>query len=228
MNLSTDNFRFKGFQGTTLLDFPGRIAAILFTGGCNLRCPYCHNHMLIEDFQDLPDFCYSDLRSELGERSGFIDGLVITGGEPTLQPWLGDFIQTLHRDFPDLEIKLDTNGTRPEILKQLLALPGLTMVAMDLKTRPEDYPLSFGIQEQTILSSIELLRQWKGEREFRITCHTPFVSPEALKKIALLLGKGEKIFLQRCVGLETLTLKQAEEMARMMQEQGCSAELRGF
>ena len=122
--------KFAGIQPTSLIDFPDQIATVLFTAGCNLRCPYCHNHELIE--AELKNY-YSeaDIVEILEERQDFIDGLSITGGEPLLQPDLAGFIEKVKE--LDLLVKLDTNGMLPDRLQELVEAELLDLVAWDYK-----------------------------------------------------------------------------------------------
>lgn len=129
--------KIKGFQGTSLLDFPGRIASLIFFGGCNLCCPFCHNPTLVLDPDQYPDYPLEDLLDELRERRTFIDGVVVSGGEPTLDrelPLLLREVKAL-----GLEVKLDSNGLAPAVLAKLFAEGLVDYLALDLKTAPERY-----------------------------------------------------------------------------------------
>ena len=123
-----------GLQKTTLLDFPGHVAATVFTGGCNFRCPFCHNSGLLPSWsQEL--FTADEVLEFLTKRRGVLEGVCITGGEPSLQPDLEDFIRRI-RSLGFL-VKLDTNGSRPEVLKDLCGKGLLDYVAMDIKAGPD-------------------------------------------------------------------------------------------
>ena len=160
----------KGFQGTSLLDFPRRVASLIFYGGCNLRCPYCHNPALVEDPQQYPDIPEADVLALLKQRQGFIDGVVISGGEPTLVPDLGEFIAQIKQ--LDLLVKLDTNGLQPRVVEDLLAQNLLDFVAMDIKTAVPRYAeLSpHHVDVDALQSCVVLLKQAEIEVEFRTTC----------------------------------------------------------
>ena len=123
-----------GLQKTTLLDFPGHVAATIFTGGCNFRCPFCHNSDLL-DIDAPASLSEDEVLSFLSRRTGILEGVAITGGEPTLQPDLDDFIKRI-REF-GYQIKLDTNGCRPDVLKKLCSDGLIDYVAMDIKTCKE-------------------------------------------------------------------------------------------
>jgi len=160
----------KGFQGTSLLDYPGRIASLIFFGGCNLTCPFCHNPGLVLEPDQYPDIDAEELLEELQERRNFIDGVVITGGEPTLVPGLEDLLERIQG--LGLRIKLDTNGLAPARLRALLEWGLVDTVALDLKTRPERYgelhtgPVNLG----AVAESLRLLLTSGTDYEVRTTC----------------------------------------------------------
>ena len=131
-----------GLQKTTLLDFPGRVAATVFTGGCNFRCPFCQNSEIL-DAQVPPGYPQAEVLAFLKKRSGVLEGVCITGGEPTLQP---EALEAFHREVRSLGllVKLDTNGGRPEVVKRLAGLGLLDYIAMDVKAGPERYALACG------------------------------------------------------------------------------------
>lgn len=136
---------FCGVNKTTLLDYPGHVAATLFTGGCNMRCPFCQNSSLVLHPQALPEIPEAEVLAFLQKRQGILEGICITGGEPTLQPGLEDFI-CLVREMGYL-VKLDTNGYRPQVLKHLLEENLLDYVAMDIKASKENYGVACGLPE---------------------------------------------------------------------------------
>jgi len=173
----------KGFQGTSLLDFPGRIAALVFTGGCNLTCPFCHNPGLVLEPQQYPDYPLAELLDELAGRRGFIDGVVISGGEPTIDPGLLPFLRQLRR--LELLTKLDTNGLRPDVLAAALDENLLDFVSLDLKTSPERYPElhSGAVDSAALLRSIELLRASDVTLEVRTTCVPRWIDDSSLHTI---------------------------------------------
>lgn len=159
-----------GYQKTTLLDYPEHVAATVFTGGCNFRCPYCHNPELV--FGDPKEFAMDpqEIFAHLNKRKGILDGVCITGGEPTLQPDLEAFIRQIKE--MGYAVKLDTNGFHPTILKRLLDEGLLDYVAMDLKATKEKYGLAVGIPSfdvTKIEESVEILLACKIPYEFRTT-----------------------------------------------------------
>ncbi len=162
--------KIKGFQGTSLLDFPGRIASLVFFGHCNLTCPFCHNPTLVQNPEQYPDYPLAELLAELKSRSRFIDGVVISGGEPTLDP---DCIVLMRAvKALDLQIKLDSNGLRPDRLAQMFNEQLLDYVALDLKTTPTRYGElhTAPVDQRALGKSIELLMQSGVDYEFRTTC----------------------------------------------------------
>ncbi len=132
-----------GLQKLTLLDFPGRVAAIVFTGGCNFRCPFCQNSSLVLAPQSVPEISEEEFRQFLRKRQGLLDGICVTGGEPTLHADLPEFLSSI-RDAGYL-VKLDTNGTNPDMLESLLADGLLDYAAMDVKAGPENYARVCGL-----------------------------------------------------------------------------------
>lgn len=160
----------KGFQGTSLLDFPGRVASLLFWGGCNLTCPFCHNPALVLDPGAFPDLDRDALLHDLAGRGSFIDGVVISGGEPTLDPSLGDWLAALKA--LGLAVKLDTNGLRPDVLARLLRQGLVDCLAIDLKTAPGRYgELHRGpVDLEALAASVRLALTAAVAVEFRTTC----------------------------------------------------------
>ncbi|HOW52342.1 MAG TPA: anaerobic ribonucleoside-triphosphate reductase activating protein [bacterium] len=197
----TVSFSCAGFQGTTLIDFPGRIASILFTGGCNLRCPYCHNGALFTVSDD--DLMPAEaLREELDKRHDFIDGIVITGGEPSLHPELVAFAREV-KDRYGLEIKLDTNGLDPAFIRAML--PYVDYVAVDLKTLPERYYLlgaqaGAGSIRERLRETKMLLTGVTARVEYRTTMYPPVVDGvETLAAMLELVPPSADLYLQRFI-----------------------------
>ena len=187
-----------GLQKTSMIDFPGTVSAVVFTIGCNFTCPYCHNPQLAgaaPKTADVPDI--EEVFRFLQKRRNVLGGVVISGGEPTLQ---GDalfaFCQRLKSQ--GHKVKLDTNGSSPQILRELLKLRLLDYVAMDLKADPFSYPREICAEEPAgrIPESIEILSGSGIAHEFRVTCAHPFVTSESFDAILKAAGKSVKIFLQ--------------------------------
>ena len=196
-----------GLQKLTLLDFPQKTACTIFTGGCNFRCPFCHNGDLV--LGNLPEPINTDeLFSFLKKRSGVLDGVCITGGEPLLNPDIDSFIKEI-RSLGYL-IKLDTNGSNPEHLKKLVEQGLIDYVAMDIKNSKESYPETVGIDSfdvSSIAESVEFLKNSTIEYEFRTTIVREFHSEDKILKIGEWLKDSKKYFLQNFVDSESV-LKQ--------------------
>ena len=185
-----------GLQKTTLLDFPGHVAATIFTGGCNFRCPFCHNSDLLGNDAP-PAFTEEEVLSFLSKRSGILEGVAITGGEPTLQPDLESFIRRIRSI--GLQVKLDTNGYRPDVLKSLCEQGLVDYVAMDIKTCKERYPLLAGIpsiQMEPIEESVDYLKSCHIPYEFRTTVVKELHRSEDFLSIGRWLQGAEAYYLQ--------------------------------
>jgi pyruvate formate lyase activating enzyme len=191
--------KFSGLQKTSLLDFPDHIASVLFTPGCNLRCPYCHNYKIAVDPQ--PPFLQEGAALQILEsRKKYVDSVVITGGEPCMHKELPKFLAKLkERGFM---VKLDTNGFFPETLQE--CLPYVDYVAMDIKTIPEKYKL-LGTPDTTALKrSVEILKTGKIPYEFRTTVVPEIVNAEDIPTIGE-LARGAKVYaLQQFVAEDML------------------------
>lgn len=187
----------KGLQRLTLLDFPGKMAATVFTGGCNLRCPFCHNASLVipEKFgATIPE---EEFFAFLDKRRGILEGVCVSGGEPTLYKDLPDFLKRIKEK--GFLIKLDTNGTDPEMLKSLIDEGLLDYVAMDIKSSKEGYPRAVGIEgydTSKIEKSVEILRKCKVDFEFRTTVVRELHTKEDFESMGKWLVGEDKLFLQ--------------------------------
>ncbi len=189
----------KGFQGTSLLDYPGRIASLVFYGGCNLTCPFCHNGSLVLTPEDHPDYPADILLREIEERLNFIDGVVISGGEPTLDPDLPAFLARIRE--LDLRIKIDTNGLAPTVLERLISENLVDYVALDLKTAPERYGElhRIPVDLELLPRSIALLRNAGIDYEFRTTCVPGLIEEADLHQLGKLLQGAPLWILQQFV-----------------------------
>lgn len=188
--------KIHGLQKMTLLDFPGRVACTVFLGGCDFRCPFCHNFELA-DGSAKPVMEEEELLSFLKKRQGLLDGVAFTGGEPCL-----------HRDLPDLirrirelgfAVKLDTNGYHPRLLKALLEEGLIDYAAMDIKNCPEKYALTCGVSEvnmDTVRESIALLMNSGIDYEFRTTVVEEFHQAEDFHGIGELIRGARHYYLQ--------------------------------
>ena len=190
---------FAGLQKLTLLDFPGYVACTLFTRGCNMRCPFCHNASLVTRADEQKMYSNDEILAFLKKRQGILDGIAITGGEPTLMPGLADFMAEAHE--LGYKIKLDTNGTRPEVLKDIVSRGLVDYVAMDIKNSREKYGITVGVDERYDLDPIEqsiaYLMEGHVDFEFRTTVSRTFHTPEDLVDLAKWISGEEKFFLQQ-------------------------------
>ncbi|MBU0635597.1 anaerobic ribonucleoside-triphosphate reductase activating protein [Candidatus Micrarchaeota archaeon] len=187
-------------QKTTLQDFPGKVAAIVFLAGCNLRCIFCHNPAAINGNENVS---VQDFFSFLESRKGKLQGIVLSGGEPTIHSDLVDFISRIKQ--MGFLVKLDTNGTNPEMLQKLLKKGFLDYVAMDVKAPFSRYREITGSKDVTskIKQSIRLLLNDKIDYEFRTTCH-PSLSRSDFRVIASQIKGAKRYFLQQYVDAVTL------------------------
>lgn len=201
----------KGFQGTSLLDFPGRIASLLFWGGCNLTCPFCHNPPLVLEPETYPDLDQDELLSDLSERKSFIDGVVISGGEPTLDPHLPDFLSEVKK--LGLSVKLDTNGLAPRVVATLLEKQLVDYLAIDLKTSLVRYPdLHDGpVAPERLAETIRLCSEATVEIEYRTTCVPGWVDEGVLAELGGLI-KGAPLWALQQYHPEHALCDQAREV----------------
>ena len=194
----------KGIQKLSLIDYPGRLCATIFTGGCNLRCPYCYNSKIVLEPDSLPNIAEREVLDLLSERKGFLDGPWVGGGEPTI-----------HRDPPrflykvkslGLLVKLDTNGTRPLMLEELLKRGLVDYLAMDIKVPLRRYQEVVGreVPLSAIDRSIKLLRRGRVDYEFRTTVVPGIVSEGDLLEIAELLKGSKRYVIQQFRPVNTL------------------------
>lgn len=189
--------KFHGLIKSTLVDYPEKLACTLFTGGCNLRCPYCQNSDLVLNPESQPYLDEDEINKFLEKRKRYMDGVCITGGEPLIQEGVVEFCRFL-KSLGYL-VKLDTNGTLPDKLQNLLDLNLLDYVAMDVKSDRAGYAESVGysnINIEPFEKSIEILKNSKIDHEFRTTVVKEFHSIKELINIAKWIGKDQKYYLQ--------------------------------
>ena len=225
-----------GLTKTTLLDYPGHVAATVFIAGCNYRCPFCHNRELV-----LPDMAaglsYIDedeVFSFLEKRKNILSGVCISGGEPTLAAGLADFIRRIKG--LGFLVKLDTNGSLPEVLATLLAEGLPDYVAMDIKHTKKQYPAACGVAAEGIEASMALLKNSGIPHEFRTTVVQGLHDEEDLLDIGEWIKGGAPWFLQAFVdsdgviaeGLGAYGTEQMEEFVRRLTGRGVDVQLRGM
>ncbi|MEI6092250.1 MAG: anaerobic ribonucleoside-triphosphate reductase activating protein [bacterium] len=189
--------KIAGIQKTTLVDYPGKIASTIFTLGCNMRCPYCHNKQISFDFAEPELLDTNDVMAIIKERHKFIDGITITGGEPTLQKDLLDFCKEIKSKF-GLLIKLDTNGSLPMIVKRAIDEKLVDYIALDLKTSFSRYKECLGIDGEIIYGSYKMIRDSGIDYEIRMTCYPDFINTSSLSELLGFLNPSDKIFIQKC------------------------------
>lgn len=191
--------RFSGIQKTSLIDFPDNVSTVLFTAGCNLRCPYCHNWRIVLEYNG-PYLSEEDAVKILEERKKFIDHVVITGGEPTIQGGLPGFLSRLKA--LGYKTKLDSNGMRPEVLEKSLA--HLDYVAVDVKTSPDLYPILKAESVEGLLKTINILRKGSVDYEFRCTVVPGFVNEDIVHRIGEMVEGARRFAFQQFIPGDTL------------------------
>jgi pyruvate formate lyase activating enzyme len=200
---------FGGLQKTTLVDYSGKVAATIFTAGCNFRCPYCHNPELVlpELIKEQPKITEKEILNFLKEHQKLLEGVCITGGEPTIQPSLINFIKKV-KDLGFL-VKLDTNGSRPGVLNSLIEGNLIDYVAMDIKAPKQKYDLFVEDEKigENIDKSIELLKQDKVDYEFRTTLAPDILEEQDILAIADWIKFAPRYFLQRFQNSKVLNEK---------------------
>ena len=234
--------KIKGFQTLTLLDYPGRIAATVFTEGCNFSCPFCHNASLVCGKASGEYISEEEILSHLQKRRGKLSGLCISGGEPLLHKEVSDFIRKVKS--LGYAVKLDTNGAFPELLDALIEENLLDYVAMDIKNAKGKYARTAGFESeeafapvmQQVEKSIGRLRAGQIPFEFRTTIVKEFHTMEDVRRMGEWLAGDEAFFLQAFVdsgdtiaaGLTACTQEEMDEMCTMLKRYIPRACLRGI
>lgn len=225
-----------GLEKLSLVDYDGHTACTLFTGGCNFRCPFCHNGDLVL----IPDKfeSYSDeiIFSYLKKRQGLLDGVVISGGEPTLYHDLPEYIKRIKE--LNYDIKLDTNGTNPEMLEFLMEEKLIDYVAVDIKSSKDGYAKTVGLQSfpEKVCETIELLKSNKIDYEFRTTLVDEFISEDDIVSMSKWLKGCSVLFLQKfieregCIakGLHEVEKEKALQYLDILKRNGINAKLRNY
>ena len=186
----------KGLQKTTLLDFPTKVACTVFTGGCNFRCPFCHNASLVLGEDKTPDLPQEEFFRFLERRRGILDGVCVTGGEPLLQKDLIPFLQKI-RDM-GLAVKLDTNGSAPDRLAEILRVVPPDYIAMDIKNSREKYAMTCGLSSfpEGVEQSIDRIMNSGIPYEFRTTVVRELHTIADIKSIARRIAGARHYYLQ--------------------------------
>jgi len=191
------NISIKGLQKTSLIDYPPYTACVVFLGGCNFRCGFCHNPELVLNFDKVKDIKVEKVLKHLKSKKKWIDGVCITGGEPTLYPDLYKFIYELKKE--GFLVKLDTNGTNPETLKYLIGNKLIDYIAMDIKAPLEKYEKVAGINvdKEAIQKSVDIIRNSGIQYEFRTTAVPGLLCKEDFLKIGEWLKGSERFCIQQ-------------------------------
>ena len=200
------HYAIKGFNPSTLIDWDWHVASIIYMPGCNFRCPFCHSSALVLAPESLETVPFAHIRGYLRQQKGWIDGVVIQGGEPTESPWLADMLREIKQ--LGLGVKLDTNGYEPETLRRLIADSLIDYAAMDIKTVlcAERYRQAAGVCIDTdrIRRSIALVKEHLADYEFRTTVVPGLVSREDIIAIAREITPCRRYVLQQFAADDTL------------------------
>ena len=190
--------QFHGFNKLTLLDYPGKLACTLFTGYCNFRCPFCHNAELVLRPDSQPALDEEKIIAGIKERASRLEGVAITGGEPTMHKDLPGFIERLKKE-TGLCIKLDTNGTNPHMLKNLIDDGLIDCIAMDIKSSPDGYARAVGLKSISmteLFESVELILSNRVDYEFRTTVVDGIHSESDILEIGKWIRGAKHYYLQ--------------------------------
>ncbi|MDD4104032.1 MAG: anaerobic ribonucleoside-triphosphate reductase activating protein [Erysipelotrichaceae bacterium] len=226
---------FVGIDTFSLLDFDNYISIVLFSPSCNFRCPFCHNgETVLKSREEIP---FSEIVDFLKTKRGLVDAVVISGGEPTLMPELKDRIKAI-KELGFL-VKLDTNGTHPKTLKDLIDNNLLDYIAMDIKNSLKLYPETCGVLSvniNTIIESINILKDNNVPYEFRTTLVAEYHSEESVEELGELIQGSERLFLQKFVdregvikkGLHEVPFEIATKFQRILQKFVKHVDFRGY
>ena len=224
-----------GFDKLSLLNYPDKVAATIFTNGCNFRCPYCQNSELVLDVADNELYSEEEVLAYLNERKKLLDGVCITGGEPTIQPDLMDFIKKVKEI--GLLVKLDTNGSNPHVIKELLDNNLIDYIAMDIKSVFSKYEIITcrNVNIDRIRESINLIKNSKIDYEFRTTVIKEFITYEDLELIINYLD-CKHYYLQKfedrdtniIPNLEAYTEQELKEMYEKLKQKYDYIQIRGI
>ena len=189
-----------GLQKMTLLDYPGKVACTVFTGGCNFRCPFCHNALLVTELHDAASFSEDEILDFLQKRKGLLDGVCITGGEPLISDEIFDFIVKI-KDL-GFSLKIDTNGSYPDRLEYIIKEKLADYIAMDIKNSRDLYAKTIGVEAfdlSGVEKSVELLLKDEIDYEFRTTVVKNFHTVESISNAAEWIKGAKRYFLQNFI-----------------------------
>lgn len=226
-----------GLNKTTLLDYPGRVAATIFLGGCNFRCPFCQNSSLVLNPSQQEEIPVSQVLSFLKKRRKILEGVCITGGEPTLSPELPQLLEEIRNlGYP---VKLDTNGTRPKVLKSLAQQELIQMAAVDIKACPDNYPSLCGLVRpdlDAIRETVDFLKNGTLDYEFRTTVVRELHTEKDFIEIGQWLAGAKACYLQAYrdseevlqPGFSSYSRKELEHFRQILKDTIPLVELRGI
>ncbi len=194
----------KGLQKLSLIEYPGKLSAVIWTGGCNFRCPFCYNTDIVLNYKKMPTISEKEIIDFMTTRKGLLDGLSITGGEPTLQKDLSEFAKKIK----DMEFlfMIETNGSNPKMIKELIDRKLVDYIAMDIKSPLEKYEKVAGIRvnKKNIQKSIDIIRNSDIDYEFRTTVIPIFFKKEDALAIGRWLKGSEHYYLQQFMPEKTI------------------------
>ena len=209
MNQSHFDFPLKGFIETSFIDWKGQLSSVVFSGGCNFRCPFCHNRALVLSPQSMDDVPLEHILERLQKFKKWVERVVVTGGEPTMHQGLPAFVETLKKR--GLKVKLDTNGSHPDVIRGLVSERLIDYIAMDVKGPLDAYErwCGVGVNRERIRESIDLILKGRVDYEFRMTL-VPFLHREQdALRVAEEIRPARRFFLQEFVPRDTLNPKYA-------------------
>lgn len=226
-----------GLEKLSLVDYDGYIASTVFTGSCNFKCGFCHNSPLVLDFKKLPVIPEEEIFAYLKKRAGIIEGVCVSGGEPTLQKDLPQFIEKIKE--LGYKVKLDTNGTNPQLVKSLNENGLVDYFAMDIKNDKEHYASIIGFNEydtKKVESTVDYFLSGKADYEFRTTLIKEYHEEQNIRLIAEWIKGAKKYFLQKfkssdsCIalGLNEVEQSVAEEYQKILKQNIPNTNLRGY
>ena len=226
----------KGFEKLSLVDYDNKLSAVIFFGGCNFRCPFCHNYDLVINPNKEEDIPFDTILSYLKKRVGVLDAVVFTGGEPTLFNVLKPMIEEVK--MLGYLVKIDSNGTNPEVLKELIDEGLIDFIAMDIKNSFNKYDETSGVKvnHNNIKASIELIMNSGVDYEFRTTIINEYHDQEDMLEIAKMIKGAKKYRLQKftdhgtCINdnLHEVDIKKAQEFVEILKPYISNTELRGY
>lgn len=226
-----------GFEKMSLVDFDGLVSATLFTGGCNFKCGFCHNSPLVSSFKDLPEIPQEEIFNYLKKRQGVLDGVCVSGGEPTLNKDLPEFIEKIKN--LGYKIKLDTNGTNPDLVKSLFTNGLVDYFAMDIKNDKASYAKIIGLNEfdtKQVEKTVEFFLTNPVDYEFRTTLVNEFHTETNILNIGKWIKGANKYFLQKfkenenCIehGFSPTPEQKARELIDILKLYVPNVKLRGY